>query len=112
MVEVTIGGDQSVDHNGGTEGKCSTHLNTDQSSGFEHPSRSGFVEGGERNNTHCVIFLLCVFLFCVKLRLYCKLSMNLINALLSNNKGYVFIQFSYPYQIGLLWLMCIKYKLF
>lgn len=61
MVEVTIGGDQSVDRNGGTEGKHSTHLNMDQSSGFEYPSRSGFVEGGgvcvcERNNTHCVIF--------------------------------------------------------
>lgn len=97
-VEVTIGADQSVDRSGGTEGKRSTHLNTDQSSGFEHPSRSGFVEGGgeggERNNTHCVIFLLCVFLFFVKLRLYCKLCPNLINALLSNNKGYLFIQFS------------------
>lgn len=46
MVEVTIGGDQSVDRNGGTEGKRSTHLNTDQSSGFEHPSHSGFMEGG------------------------------------------------------------------
>lgn len=46
MVEVTIGGDQSVDRNGGTEGKRSTHLNTDQSSGFEHPSHGGFVEGG------------------------------------------------------------------
>lgn len=70
MVEGTIGGDQSVDRNGGTEGKRSTHLNTDQSCGFEHPSRSGFVEGGgeggKRNNTHCFIFLLCVFLFCVK----------------------------------------------
>lgn len=38
MVEVTIGGDQSVDRNGGTEGKHSTHLNMDQSSGFEHPA--------------------------------------------------------------------------
>lgn len=58
MVEVTIGSDQSVDRNGGTEGKRGTHLNTDQSSGFEHPTRSGFGEGSERNNTHCVIFLL------------------------------------------------------
>lgn len=78
MVEVTIGGDQSVDRNGGTEGKRSTHLNTDQSSGFEHPSRSGFVEGGgggqgwrragERNNTHCVVFqhraIVCLSVVC------------------------------------------------
>lgn len=46
MVEVTIGGDQSVDRNGGTEGKRSTHFNTAQSNGFEHPCRSGFLEGG------------------------------------------------------------------
>lgn len=45
-MEVTIGGDQSVDSNGSTGGRRSAHLNMDQSEGFEHPSRSGFVEGG------------------------------------------------------------------
>lgn len=68
MVEVTVGGDQSVDRNGSTEGKRTcTHLNTDQSSVFEHHSRRGFVEGGgeeEEMNTHCVKFLLFVFLLC------------------------------------------------
>lgn len=81
MVEVAIGGDQSVDCNGRAEGERRTHLNTDQSSSsFEHPSRSGFVEGGgeggERNNTHCVVFPSWVFLFCVKFRIYCKLNMT------------------------------------
>lgn len=42
LVEVTIGGDQSADRNGSTGGRRSTHLNMDQSDGFEHPSRSGF----------------------------------------------------------------------
>lgn len=50
LVEVTIGGDQSADRNGSAGGRCSAHLNTDQSDGFERPSRSGFggikEEGG------------------------------------------------------------------
>lgn len=45
-MEVTIGGDQSVDRNGSAGGRRSAHLNMDQSDGFEHPSRSGFEEGG------------------------------------------------------------------
>lgn len=45
-MEVTIQGDESVDHNGGTRGSPSAYLNTVQSNGFEHPSRSGFVEWG------------------------------------------------------------------
>ena len=44
-MEVTIGGDQSADRNGGTEGRRSAYLNMDQSYGFEHPSRSGFGGG-------------------------------------------------------------------
>lgn len=85
MVEVTIGGDQSVDRNGGTEGKRSTHLNTDQSSSFEHPSHGGFVEGGGggvgqvKEITPIVLYfhtvLLYVFQSCIKLRLYCQLNM-------------------------------------
>lgn len=61
-MEVTIRGDESVDHNGSTRGSPSAYLNTVQSNGFEHPSRSGFVEWGQksrvgkRNNTHCVLF--------------------------------------------------------
>lgn len=45
LVEVTIGGDQSADRNGSTGGRCSAHLNMDQSDGFEHPSRGGFFWG-------------------------------------------------------------------
>ena len=45
-MEVTIGGDQSADRNGSTEGRRSAYLNMDQSYGFEHPSRSGFGGGG------------------------------------------------------------------
>lgn len=63
-MEVTIGGDQSVDRNGSAGGRRSAHLNMDQSDGFEHPSRRGFEEGGVvieegqgvRNNTHCVLY--------------------------------------------------------
>lgn len=47
LAEVTIGGDQSVDRNGSAVGGGrSAHLNMDRSDGFEHPSRSGFAEGG------------------------------------------------------------------
>lgn len=55
-MEVTVGGDESVDHNGSTWGSPSAYLNTVQSHDFEHPSCSGFVElGQKRNNTHCVV---------------------------------------------------------
>ena len=48
-MEVTVGGDQSVDRNGSMGGDCA-YLNMDQSDGFEHSSRSGFVEeGGSRH---------------------------------------------------------------
>lgn len=49
LVEVTIGGDQSVDSNRSTGGRRSAHLNMDQSESFEHPSCSGFVERGGGN---------------------------------------------------------------
>lgn len=81
MVEVAIGGDQSVDRNGGTEGKRRTHLNTARAAAaLNTPPAVVFVEGGgeggERNNTHCVVFPSWVFLFCVKFRIYCKLNMT------------------------------------
>lgn len=44
-MEVTVGGDQSADRYGSTEGRVSAHLNIDQSKGFEHPSHSG-SQGG------------------------------------------------------------------
>lgn len=60
-VEASIGGDQSADHNGSAEGRCSAHLNMDQSDGFEHPSHRGFFffERGGLTPIVCYTDVLC-----------------------------------------------------